>query len=88
MALLEISLKLDFKGLAWLGNTTYSSYMLHFPLQISLAILAAREIIEKNFYTSPAWLAVFLASLLTLSHLCYKNIEMPLQRAIRAHYEI
>ena len=86
LACAEISLRASFRSLTWLGNTTYSTYLLHFPLQISLAILVAKGLLDKSFYTAPISLALFLTALITLSHLCYKKIEMPLQMLIRTHW--
>ena len=64
------------------GNLTYSSYLLHFPLQISLGIaVAASGIIPP--LTSPLFLLTYLGVTLGVAALSYRWFELPAQRWIR-----
>ena len=67
------------------GNMTYSSYLLHFPIQLAVMIgfsIAARPI---PVY-SGALLAVYLLTTLFLSYLTFRYFEMPAQRLIRGTF--
>jgi len=64
------------------GNMTYSSYLLHFPIQLAIMLgfaLAARPI---PVY-SGALLAVYLLMTLSLSYCTFRCFEAPAQRFIR-----
>jgi peptidoglycan/LPS O-acetylase OafA/YrhL len=65
-----------------LGNTTYSSYLLHFPIQLSLIILAtaAGWSLPKE---QPAFLLAFLVGSVALGAICYEHFEVPMQARIR-----
>ena len=64
------------------GNLTYSSYLLHFPLQLVLAIAVARGVVRVDL-ASPALLAVYLAMTLAIAALSYRFFELPAQNWIR-----
>jgi peptidoglycan/LPS O-acetylase OafA/YrhL len=67
------------------GNMTYSSYLLHFPIQLAIMLgfaLAARPI---PVY-SGALFAVYLLTTLLLSYLTFRYFEAPAQRLIRAAF--
>jgi peptidoglycan/LPS O-acetylase OafA/YrhL len=64
------------------GNTTYASYLLHFPIQLATAIgfSAAGMPIP---WQSPALLLAFLIATLAASYLTYRWFEAPAQVLIR-----
>jgi len=64
------------------GNMTYSSYLLHVPLQLAVVTFCAYTGAHIPFY-SPYFFVGFIVVTLTLSSLCYKYFEMPAQRMIR-----
>jgi peptidoglycan/LPS O-acetylase OafA/YrhL len=64
------------------GNLTYSSYLLHFPLQLAVAIRVAVSGIVLPI-TSGWFLAAYLGVTLGAAMLCYRWFEMPAQRWIR-----
>jgi peptidoglycan/LPS O-acetylase OafA/YrhL len=64
------------------GNLTYSSYLLHFPLQLLLAIAVATTGILPKL-TSPAFLAAYLGITLGISALSYRYFELPAQQWLR-----
>jgi len=83
LALLESSLGGMGKHLAFLGDISYSSYLLHFPLQLVFAALALQLGLDWTFFRSPAVLLLFFATLLPLSWLTYHYFEKPAQLYLR-----
>lgn len=69
--------------LVFLGEISYSSYLLHFPLQLFCIILCFTFHPEQALFLSPLTLVLFLAILVILSHLSYRYFELPLQKYIR-----
>lgn len=68
------------KRLAFLGDISYSSYLLHFPLQIVVLYLAGSDTVFKT----PLALICFYAVLLPLSLSSYKFLERPCQSLLRS----
>ena len=67
------------------GNMTYSSYLLHFPIQLTMVLgftVAARPI---PVY-SGALLSVYLLTTLLLSYFTFRYFEAPAQRFIRGAF--
>jgi peptidoglycan/LPS O-acetylase OafA/YrhL len=69
--------------IATLGNTTYASYLLHFPLQLLVANLSGGQP-ERLPLASPLWLLGYLGLSFGLAVLVYRHIEVPAQAALRA----
>ncbi|MDM5178183.1 acyltransferase [Massilia sp. DJPM01] len=66
-----------------LGNLTYASYLLHFPLQLAIALVCGALGCAIP-WRSPWLLLGFLGATFALSHVCYHRVELPLQAWIRA----
>lgn len=66
-----------------LGNTTYSSYLLHFPLQVGLMLWAANTgwRIPRE---QPWFFLAYLGASLAVGVLAYRYFEMPMQKQLRA----
>jgi len=64
------------------GNMTYSSYLIHFPLQLGVALTYSSLGIKIPMY-HPAFFLAFIGSTLSLSFLIYRYFEAPAQRMIR-----
>jgi len=64
------------------GNMTYSSYLLHFPIQLCL-VLACSAAKTAIPVFSPFFLAVYLATTLAAAYLAYRYFEAPAQNFIR-----
>jgi len=67
-----------------MGNMTYGSYLLHFPLQIAIVIIfnyleIKLPIYEKWFFLFYIFLVLFLA------HISYNKLELPMQNFIRKY---
>jgi peptidoglycan/LPS O-acetylase OafA/YrhL len=66
------------------GNMTYSSYLVHFPVQLLVALGFALCANPIPFYE--AWFFVmFVTSTLLISYLTYRYFEAPAQTLLR-HY--
>jgi len=70
------------RGVEALGNLTYASYLLHFPIQLAVAIAFGWLARPIPFY-SPLLLAGFIGVTFALSWLCYHRFERPAQDALR-----
>jgi peptidoglycan/LPS O-acetylase OafA/YrhL len=64
------------------GNMTYASYLLHVPIQLTVATLCRYFHLSFPFYSGAA-LILFIGVTLLLSHWTYECFEMPLQRLMR-----
>jgi len=70
---------------SWLvpaGNMTYSSYLLHVPLQIATVTICAYAGITLPLY-SPVMFLTYMAVILLLSAASYRYVEMPAQEWLR-----
>lgn len=71
------------RSLGWLGDLSYSSYLLHFPLQIIFALVAdGLGYMRDVFYGLPAML-LFFALLLPVSLASHRMLERPMQIWLR-----
>jgi peptidoglycan/LPS O-acetylase OafA/YrhL len=70
-------------GFEWLGSISYSSYLLHFPLQLLLALAVVYGIAPRTVYANGVIFAAYFASVLALSTLSYYAFEIPVQRWLR-----
>ena len=88
VTLLALALVETFRGtlgarISFIGDITYSSYLLHFPLQLVFLLILSNFNLGKNiFYSIPFFLLFFLV-LITLSFISYNYFERPLQKYIR-----
>jgi peptidoglycan/LPS O-acetylase OafA/YrhL len=72
------------KRFSWIGNMSYSMYLIHFPLQvIALAVALGLGYRRDVFYNHYMWV-IFFSTLLLLSWLSYRYLEMPSQRKLRS----
>jgi peptidoglycan/LPS O-acetylase OafA/YrhL len=65
------------------GNLTYSSYLIHFPLQLGVVLVLDRWQVQRAVFFHPAALLAFLLATLALSHLSYRFFEVAAQDRIR-----
>jgi len=83
LALHEINKGSFLKPISWVGDITYSSYLLHFPLQLLFALAVSFGVLSSNFYLSPIYLVVYFVTLIPLSYITYIKFEKPMQRIIK-----
>lgn len=73
-----------FKKISPLGNLTYSSYLLHFPIQLTAVVVIDAAGLTREVFLSPGALFLFLASVLVMGHATFHHFELPVQNAIRS----
>lgn len=71
------------RRVSFIGDISYSSYLLHFPLQIVFYVAVARFSVDNSIYYSPWFMALFFAVLVTVSFASFRYFEMPAQRFLR-----
>ena len=77
---------LQLSGLwAFLGNLTYASYLVHFPLQLLIVVLFP-VLGWQIDYQSPYLFGLFFLSTFLLSAVVYQMLERPAQRYIRRRW--
>jgi peptidoglycan/LPS O-acetylase OafA/YrhL len=69
--------------LAFVGDISYSTYMLHFPMQLALALVAVRFSLTSAAFQNPLALISFYAVLIGLGGLSYHYFERPMQTFMR-----
>ena len=72
------------KRVGWIGNVTYSSYLLHFPLQLTFVLFAFSFGYDEAVFQSASVLVAFLLLLFPLSLFVYRRFERPLQDFLMA----
>lgn len=71
------------KRFSFLGDISYSSYLLHFPLQILFSVVVARFAANDSVYYSPWLMLLFFVVLIVVSLVSFRYFEMPAQRLLR-----
>lgn len=68
-----------------LGNLTYASYLVHFPLQIGIMVMFHAMGIEVP-YRDPVFAGTFFIGVLLLSRVIFLSFELPAQAALRRRW--
>ncbi len=71
------------RQVSFLGDISYSSYLLHFPLQLLFSVVVARFAINNSVYYSPWFMGLFFAVLIVACLGSFRYFEMPLQIFLR-----
>jgi peptidoglycan/LPS O-acetylase OafA/YrhL len=83
LALAETQRGAFWKRTSYLGDLSYSLYLLHFPLQLTFALVAGWLSVDRAFFSTPGALVLFFVVLLPVSWLSYRFLEVPAQRWLR-----
>ncbi len=86
LALIECSKSAPWSRFAFLGQISYSSYLIHFPLQLGFVLIGSilpALAINSPFYRSPASLLLFFSVLIPFSFASFHWFEKPLQDRLR-----
>jgi peptidoglycan/LPS O-acetylase OafA/YrhL len=73
------------KKIEILGNLTYSSYLIHFPIQLFIALLFSYANLTIPFY-SPTFFLSFLIASLIAAYFIYEYFEKPMQNRLRKKF--
>jgi peptidoglycan/LPS O-acetylase OafA/YrhL len=71
---------------SFLGDISYSLYLIHFPLQLAIATLFIEMKLDPRIFYSRTFFGLFFCTLILLSYASHKYFEMPAQRWIRARF--
>jgi peptidoglycan/LPS O-acetylase OafA/YrhL len=69
------------RPLVFLGDISYSIYLVHYPLQLALYTVAARGVLLPR-YEHPVMLVAFLALVVAVAALTHRFVELPGQRLL------
>jgi peptidoglycan/LPS O-acetylase OafA/YrhL len=78
---------LQVRPLVFMGEISYSIYLVHFPLQMSFVlfgILADKKISYENVWIT----ALYFALLIGISYLTYRGVELPCQTLLNAKPQV
>jgi len=84
LALIETKRGTLGKRLSFVGDISYSSYLLHFPLQLAVATVVTKLAVSQTLYYSPWFMIVFFVVLILVSLASHHYFEVPMQRMLRA----
>jgi len=71
------------KKMAFIGDISYSSYLIHFPLQLLFVLITECLGFDQNIFYLPITLGIFYFVLINFSFLSFHFYEKPLKRYIR-----
>jgi peptidoglycan/LPS O-acetylase OafA/YrhL len=74
------------KPFIYLGNLSYSIYLLHYPVQLIIKTLDEFMGLNIN-YSSKIFYLVYIITVITISHFVYYCFEKPMQKIIRKKYK-
>jgi len=88
--LLVLMVQLDLNGLSkasrvvrfcdYVSSLTYSSYLLHFPIQVLVLVVFKYFRVGGQVFDSPSVFLLYIALMILVSRACYFYIEKPLQK--------
>jgi peptidoglycan/LPS O-acetylase OafA/YrhL len=82
-ALLNEALGARFERVSKLGDLTYASYLLHFPIQLAFVLVLDRFGVSRGVFFSPLALIVFIGVTFGVSWVVFHGFEMPAQKRVR-----
>ena len=86
LALIETHLGTFGKRIAFLGDISYSTYLLHFPLQLLMFCVAVHFGVAPDCFSTPAALLLYFAILIPISLGSYWCVERPCQHFLRTRF--
>ena len=86
LVLIEIQRGRLGRRIAFLGDISYSCYLLHFPLQLAIALVLEATQVDQHIAYSRIFMLFFFAVLIPASFASHRFFEMPMQRWLRRRY--
>jgi peptidoglycan/LPS O-acetylase OafA/YrhL len=83
MVLWELDRRPRLERWRWLGDMSYATYLLHFPLQLLWALAVSLGIVGAGSYWHWWSFLLFFVVLLALSYLTWAGFEKPVQAMVR-----
>jgi peptidoglycan/LPS O-acetylase OafA/YrhL len=83
-ALLDEVVPLRRSALTNVGDLTYASYLLHFPIQLASVLLVDALGLSRDLFLAPGALAAFILGTFGSAWIVFRIFEMPAQDALRA----
>ena len=74
------------KYFQYLGNMTYSMYLIHFPLQLTIYLLYKPA--TYDMFLSTSFFFMYFITLFLLARIVYTYFELPVQNYIRKNYNV
>jgi len=87
IALLERRLPSFCTRLSWMGDISYSVYLIHYPLQIAMVVVNNALGGDMGSFHHAWSFPLFVAIVIPLGFLSYHCFEMPVQRFLRDQFE-
>ena len=75
-----------YRRVSRIGDITFASYLLHFPIQISIAAAVIATGASASWFQSGFGMIAFFAILIAVSFACFRWFERPTQRMLRAFF--
>jgi peptidoglycan/LPS O-acetylase OafA/YrhL len=82
-ALLDEVVSLRRSALTNLGDLTYASYLLHFPIQLASVLVVDALGLSRDLFLAPGALAAFIVGTFGSAWIVFRAFEMPAQAALR-----
>jgi peptidoglycan/LPS O-acetylase OafA/YrhL len=83
-ALLDEVVSLRRSNVVKVGDLTYASYLLHFPVQLAVVLAIDALGLSRNLFLEPAALVAFIVGTFGVAWIVFQAYEMPAQDALRA----
>lgn len=87
LALVESRTGPIFRRVSFLGDISYSAYLLHFPLQLLLYVMGGGPGRDVALYYSPWVMLGFFGVLIAASMVSFRYFETPVQRYLREAWQ-
>lgn len=71
------------RRVSFIGHLSYSSYLIHFPLQLLFIIVAGWLGLDREFFYTNLSFIVFIATLIPICFASYYFFELPMQSKLR-----
>jgi peptidoglycan/LPS O-acetylase OafA/YrhL len=76
----------SFNKMSWIGDITYSSYLLHFPLNLTLVSMVSLGCLPRGFHLNPSCFVLYFFILIAISLITFYKVERPLKNLIRQSF--